>query len=114
MEVVKKTKKNEPRIFPGLILVDKEAFEAGGNDGQNKFIMKELWRSPNNKIIIARKKTTGSIMGFAIYSINDLRDDRFGKKWIKSCYLHRIAVRINSQGQGIGKKMVNFLFATYP
>ena len=103
IELVKKTKKNEPKILPGLMLVDKEAFEADKDDGTNKFIMKELWRSHNNKIIVARKKTTGAILGFAIFSVNDLRDPRFGKKWIKSCYLHRIAVRINSQGQGIGK-----------
>lgn len=42
-----------------------------------------------------------------------MRDARFGKKWIKSCYLHRIAVRIKNQGQGIGKKMINYLFMTY-
>ena len=27
VEVVKKTKKNEPKIFPQLMLVDKEAFD---------------------------------------------------------------------------------------
>ena len=26
----------------------------------------------------------------------------------------RIAVRTNSQGQGIGKKMVNYIFLSYP
>ena len=29
--LVKKTKKNQPRILPGINLVDKEAFEAGPN-----------------------------------------------------------------------------------
>ena len=83
-------------MLPALILVDKEAFASDGDDGKNKHIMKELWRSNNNKIIAARKKSTGAIMGYAIFSVADLRDARFGKKWIKSCYLHRIAVRINS------------------
>lgn len=46
--------------------------------------------------------------------MSDTRDPRFGKKWIKSCYLLRIAVRMNSQGQGIGKKMVNYLISNYP
>ena len=65
-------------------------------------------------IFVAKKKSTGSILGYAIFSVNDIRDERFGKKWIKSCYLHRIAVRIRNQGQGIGKKLVNYLFMTYP
>ena len=30
VEVVKKTKKNMPRIYPSLILVDKEAFVDSG------------------------------------------------------------------------------------
>ena len=53
-------------------------------------------------------------MGYAIFSVNDQRDARFGKMWIKSCYLHRIAVRINSQGQGIGKLMINYLLVNFP
>lgn len=44
--------------MPSLFLVDKEAFEADKDDGTNRFIMKELWRSNNNKIVVARKKTT--------------------------------------------------------
>lgn len=100
--------------MPGLLLVDKEAFEADKEDGMNKFIIKELWRSVNNKFIVAKKKSTGAILGYAIFSDNDIRDARFGKKWIKSCYLHRIAVRSKNQGQGIGKQMVNHLFVNYP
>jgi hypothetical protein len=30
VEVVKKTKKQEPKVFPMLMLVDKEAFESAG------------------------------------------------------------------------------------
>ena len=46
IELVKKTKKNEPKTMPGLMLVDKEAFQADKDDaGSDKFIMKELWRS---------------------------------------------------------------------
>jgi hypothetical protein len=52
VEVIKKNKKNEPKIFPSLMLVDKEAFD---NDEHTKFIMKEFWASSNNKIIVARK-----------------------------------------------------------
>ena len=80
------------------MLVDREAFEGDKDDGADKYIMKELWRSVNNKFIVAKKKSTGAILGYAIFSVNDIRDERFGKKWIKSCYLHRIAVRIRNQG----------------
>ena len=44
IEIVKKTKKQEPKIFPSLILVDKEAFESCGQSN-TKFIMKEFWNS---------------------------------------------------------------------
>ena len=30
IQIIKKTKKNEPKIFPSLMLVDKEAFESCG------------------------------------------------------------------------------------
>tara|TARA_B110000285_G_C14588754_1_gene365414 strand:+ start:30 stop:245 length:216 start_codon:yes stop_codon:yes gene_type:complete len=53
IQIVKKTKKQEPKIFPSLMLVDKEAFESC-----EKKIMKEFWGSMNNKILIARKKDT--------------------------------------------------------
>ena len=55
IEVIKKNKKNEPKIFPSLMLVDKEAFD---NDEHTKFIMKEFWASGSNKIIVARKEDT--------------------------------------------------------
>ena len=55
IEVIKKNKKNEPKVFPSLMLVDKEAFDT---DEHTKFIMKEFWASSNNKIIVARKEDT--------------------------------------------------------
>lgn len=115
IEVVlcKKTKKQEPRIFPSLMLVDKEAFESCGQSN-TRFIMKEFWGSQNNKILIARKKNTQAIVGYAIFSVCDLKDLRFGKNRIPSVYLLRIGVRINSQRQGIGRKLVTYLFDTYP
>lgn len=30
VECIKKTKKNEPKVFPSLMLVDREAFESCG------------------------------------------------------------------------------------
>ena len=57
--------------------------------------MKEFWASGNNKIIIARKKDTDAIVGYAIFSVCDLQDPRFGKKWFPSVYLMRIGVRLN-------------------
>ena len=45
----------------------------------------------------------------------DLKDLRFGKnKRVKSVYLLRIGVRIKCQRHGIGKKLMNYLFQTYP
>ena len=44
-----------------------------------------------------------------------MKDLRFGnKKRIPCVYLLRIGVRINSQRQGIGRKLMNFMFETYP
>ncbi len=54
VELVKKTKKQEPKIFPSLMLVDKEAFEGSGQTN-TRFIMKVFWGSMNNRILIARK-----------------------------------------------------------
>jgi len=63
------------------MLVDKEAFESCGQSN-TKFIMKEFWQSANNKILVARKTETKSIMGYAIFSVCDLKDKRFGGKRI--------------------------------
>ena len=59
--------------------------------------MKQFWKSANNKILVAKKKDTGSVVGYAIFSVNDVKDSRFGKKLIPSVYLLRIGVRINCQ-----------------
>lgn len=113
IELVKKTKKQEPRIFPSLMLIDKEAFESCGQSN-TRFIMKEFWHSINNKIIVARKKDTQAIVGYTIFSLCDLKDKRFGNKRVESCYVLRIAVRINSQRHGIGAQMMNYLLTNYP
>lgn len=96
------------------MLVDKEAFESCGQTN-TRFIMKEFWKSTNNKILVARKKDTQAIVGYAIFSDCDLLDTRFGpKKRIPSVYLLRIGVRINSQRQGIGRKLLSYLLEAYP
>ena len=104
----------EPKIFPGLMLVDKEAFESAGQSG-TVFIMKQFWQSPNNKILIARKVDTQAIVGYAIISISDPKEPRLAnKKRIPQVYLLRIGVRVNSQRQGIGRKLMNYLLENYP
>jgi len=113
IEMIKKTKKQEPKIFPGLMLVDKEAFESSGQSN-TKFIMKQFWQSPNNKILIARKVDTQAIIGYAIISISDPKEPRLGKnKRVPQVYLLRIGVRINSQRQGIGRKLMNYILGNY-
>lgn len=97
VEIVKKTKKNEPRIFPQLMLVDREAFEDCGQSNA-RFIMKQFWQSVNNKIIVAKKRDTGAVVGYAIFQVADPIDKRFGnKKRIPALYLVRIGVRLNCQ-----------------
>jgi ribosomal protein S18 acetylase RimI-like enzyme len=112
---VKKTKKNMPRILPQINLVDKEAFEASESKLRDGFIMRAFWESNSNKILIARKKDTQAIVGYGIFSDCDLTDQRFGKKKrIPSVYLLRIGVRMQCQRQGIGRKLMNYLFENYP
>ena len=43
IEVLKKTKKNEPKIVPQLVLVDKEAF--GSEGGDNGSTVRTIWKS---------------------------------------------------------------------
>lgn len=89
IEEVKKTKKNEPKIFPFILMTDKEAF---GKLDEQVFILKSFWKSPSNKIIVARKSDTKSIIGYACYLEMD-----------GGCYLMRIGVRAKCQRQGIGR-----------
>jgi len=62
--LIKKTKKNEPKIFPQLLIVDKEAFGSNADSAQ---ILKTFWKSAVNRIIVAKKADTGSIVGYAAY-----------------------------------------------
>ena len=64
VEVVKKTKKNEPKYFKTLCSIDREAF---GNHEDSGNIMKTFWNSAVNKIIVARKGDTHAIMGYAAF-----------------------------------------------
>lgn len=82
IEQVRKIKKNEPKIFPFLLMVDREAF---GRLDEQTFILKSFWTSQANKIIIARKNDTKSIVGYACYLEMD-----------GGCYLMRIGVRSKS------------------
>jgi hypothetical protein len=83
LEEVKKNKKTEPKVFPFLLMVDKEAF---GKLDEQVFILKSFWKSPSNKIVVARKVDTHSIVGYAIFlEMNG------------GCYLMRIGVRSKCQ-----------------
>jgi ribosomal protein S18 acetylase RimI-like enzyme len=55
LEEVKKNKKTEPKVFPFLLMVDKEAF---GKIDEQVYILKTFWKSPLNKIVVARKTET--------------------------------------------------------
>jgi hypothetical protein len=92
--LIKKTKKNMPKIFPSLMLVDKEAFESSPTCQNEGYIMKEFWNSAYNKILVAKKKDTDAIVGYAIFSDCELKDERFNNKRIPSVYLLRIGVRL--------------------
>ena len=97
-----------------LMQVDREAFESCGQTN-TRFIMKQFWQSVNNKIIVAKKRDTGAVLGYAIFSVGDPVDTRFGpKKRIPAVYLLRIGVRLNCQRQGIGRRLMNYMLTTYP
>ena len=100
IEEVRKNKKNEPKVFPFLLMVDREAF---GRLDEQTFILKTFWQSPANKIIVARKSDSKSIVGYACYQENK-----------EGCYLMRIGVRSKCQRQGIGRKLMSYLFSKYP
>lgn len=115
VSLVKKTKKNQPKVLPAITLVDKEAFESNESKLRDAYIMRSFWESENNKILVARKKDTQAIVGYAIFSVADLKDERFGRnKRIPGVYLLRIGVRFKCQRQGIGKKLMTYLFENYP
>ena len=97
---ITKNKKTEKKYFSKLIAIDRDAF--GDLDGQ-VFIMKQFWNSRSNKIIVAQKKNSNSISGFAVF---------FTQK-DGSCYLMRIGVRSSSQRKGVGKLLVNHLLKEY-
>ena len=81
-------------------MVDKEAF---GKINEQTFILKSFWNSQANKIIVARKSDTKSIVGYACYLEQE-----------GGCYLMRIGVRSKCQRQGIGRKLMVYLFNKYP
>ena len=92
IEILKKSKKNEPKMVPQLILVDKEAFGAEGGD--NAGTIRGLWTSQNNRIIVARKTDSKSIVGYAAFFIQDAKTTKRSKAdAAKGTYLLRIAVR---------------------
>jgi ribosomal protein S18 acetylase RimI-like enzyme len=82
VEVVKKTKKNEPKIFPSILTIDREAF---GKSNDQAFALKQFWNSGINRIIVARKSDTKAIVGYACFLEID-----------GGCYLMRIGVRVKS------------------
>ena len=100
LEEVRKNKKTEPKVFPFLLMVDREAF---GKLDEQVFILKSFWKSPANKIVVARKPDTLSIVGYACFLEID-----------GGCYLMRIGVRSKCQRQGIGRQLMDYLFAKYP
>jgi hypothetical protein len=94
--VIKKTKKNEPKIVPQLNIVDKEAFGSEGKD--NASTIRTLWSSQVNRIIVARKCDSHSIVGYAAYLVQDavqVTGRKQSKQELaeKGSYLMRIAVR---------------------
>jgi ribosomal protein S18 acetylase RimI-like enzyme len=100
IEEIRKTKKNEPKVFPSILTVDREAF---GKLDDQVYILKSFWQSSESKIILAKKSDTQSIIGYASYLEMD-----------GGCYLMRIAVRGKCQRHGVGRKIMNYLFEKYP
>ena len=104
IEVVKKTKKNEPKYFKTLAQIDREAFDKHEDSGH---IMKTFWRSNVNKIIVARKKDTDAIVGYAAFLVQEPTKEYVqrqrvlqGKHHVKlpqGSYLMRIGVRERCQ-----------------
>ena len=100
IEEVRKNKKSEPKVFPFLLMVDREAF---GRLDEQTFILKSFWKSSESKIAVARKADTLSIVGYACYQESE-----------GGCYLMRIGVKAKNQRMGVGRKLMDFLFEKYP
>ena len=87
-------------------------------------MIKTFMKSSVNKIIVARKKDTRAIVGYAAVLVEEASKEYIAKQRKiqrkhniqvpKGCYLMRIGVRARCQGQGIGRKLMAFLFETFP
>ena len=64
IEVVKKTKKNQPKYFRALCQIDRDAFDKHEDSGM---MIKTFWSSSVNKIIVAKKQDTQAIVGYAAF-----------------------------------------------
>ena len=67
-----------------------------------------------NYILVAKKQSTGAILAYAIYTLGELTDARLEKQRVKSCYLHRIAVREHNQGLGLGTRLMEKIMESHP
>ena len=124
IEVIKKSKKNEAKFFKSLCQIDRDAF---GKSEDSGMIMKTFWKSDVNKMIMAKKKDTQAIVGYAAFLVQDppkkemqrqIQEQRRAgvkkPKTTQGCYLMRIGVKALCQGQGIGRKLMEYLFMNYP
>ena len=121
VEVIKKSKKTEKEYFRALCQIDRDAFD---KHGDSAMIVKTFMKSNVNKIIVARKKDTRAIVGYAAILVEEASKEYVAKQRKiqkkhniqvpKGCYLMRIGVRARCQGQGIGRKLMAFLFETFP
>ena len=119
--MIKKSKKTEKEYFRALVQIDRDAFDKHGDSGM---MVKTFMKSNVNKIIVARKKDTRAIVGYAAILVEDASKEYVAKQRKiqkkhniqvpKGCYLMRIGVRARCQGQGIGRKLMAFLFETFP
>ena len=83
IEEVRKTKKNEPKVFPSLLTVDREAF---GKIEEQAFILKTFWKSQNNKIIVAKSTISNPFGILMVYKKNvDVIKENFMIKTTLPC-----------------------------
>ena len=100
ISIVKKTKKNEPTYFRALCQIDRDAFDKHSDSGM---MIKTFWKSNVNKIIVARKKDTQAIVGYAAFLVQEPSKEYIQKqrklqkkhhiKVPQGSYLMRIGVR---------------------